>query len=268
MTGMAFDRTQQYRNRGGPGGNAAADPTDFQQNLIDFDLDDEESVDDPDDFGICAALSVMYLQRRNQGGNREGGLARIQLLEGQTDDAVAHQLAGEARERAARQGGLDKTTQVTQQLQEIGRRCMLFVDLLNHVPSGDHATVVVNVLPRGAYLLDYQTTPGEEDSHTIAVYSTPNTVYIFDANCGEMRCPRNQSAQMWQDYWADVADVGWTVSNVRIYGCVGARTGLNMAVSIALTVLHPAYQQQGQLLQQVAPGMVPFGVRTFQLLPH
>jgi hypothetical protein len=31
-----------------------------------------------------------------------------------------------------------------------------------------------------------------------------------------MRRPRNQAAQIWRDYWDDVADEGWTVSNVRI----------------------------------------------------
>ena len=33
-----------------------------------------------------------------------------------------------------------------------------------------------------------------------------------------MRRPRNQAAQIWRDYWDDVADEGWTVSNVRILG--------------------------------------------------
>lgn len=264
---MAFDRTQPYRNRGGPGGNPATSTTDMQQNAIDFDdyLEDVE-VDDPDSFGICAALSVMYLAWRNRGGNRAGGLARMAWLESQTDRAVALQLAGEAEERKAKLAGQNKDAQIVTQIKTIARQCGLAADPISRVASGDRASIVVNILPRGSYVLDYETSTDDDDSHTIAVHSTPNTMFIFDPNCGEMRCPRGTGPQMWHDYWDDVASLGWAVHNVRILGCIGARTGLRMAVSIALTEFMPTDPNQRAVMHQEAPGMVPFAIKTFERL--
>jgi hypothetical protein len=121
--------------------------------------------------------------------------------------------------------GFDKDQQIYSQLYVIARACDLMIKRVATVRSADAATVMTLTLPHGAYLLDYET--GHPYSHTIACYSTTNNFYIFDANCGEMRCARDQAYQMWADYWEDAGETG-EVADVRVHIVYGGRTALRL----------------------------------------
>lgn len=225
-----FDNTKKYRRTGGPGG--AEGKTAFNQTI---ELKAAGYQHSDEDFAACAALSVLWLALRDgairgdsgeilrAGGLKLGGAERMNMLRKAIKSAGHLQEIGEVQESMARSNGFSKDDQIFGQIWVIGAACGLTVQQVATVPSADMATVMTQTLPHGAYVLDYET--GKAYSHTIACYSSQNSFYIFDPNCGEMRCAREKAYNMWAAYWEDVGELGDVVSDVRVMIALGNRKG-------------------------------------------